>query len=60
MSDKIYGHIYLNVFIEKYDTVKDGADSVNGDSSPIVKCCKGKQKSAYGFKWIYEEDYQAN
>ena len=27
------------------------------DSSNIHKCCKGKQKTVGGFKWMYKEDY---
>ena len=25
---------------------------------PISECCKGKRKSAYGYKWMYLSDYQ--
>ncbi|AKQ08406.1 homing endonuclease [Bacillus phage PBC2] len=46
-----------NEFITEYDTSKQGADAVGGDNSPIIKCCKGKQKTAYGYKWMYKEDY---
>ena len=27
------------------------------EHSNICKCCNGKRKSAYGFKWCYKEDY---
>ena len=44
-------------FIEYFPTAKEGALSVNGDISTIIKCCKGKSKSHKGFKWVYEKDY---
>ena len=28
------------------------------DSGNVCKCCNGKQKSAYGFIWMYAEDYK--
>ena len=27
------------------------------DRSNITKCCKGKRKTAYGYKWMYLSDY---
>lgn len=44
-------------FIEKFDTAQQGADSVCGDRSGIIKCCKGKYKTHKGFKWVYADDY---
>lgn len=46
-------------FVDLYKSVKDGANSVNGDRGTITKCCQGKIKSAYGFIWKYENDYNA-
>lgn len=48
-----------NELVEKFNVAIDGAKSVNGDLSAIIKCCKGKRKTAYGFRWAYEEDYSA-
>lgn len=47
-------------FVSRHNTAKDGADSVNGDKSAIIKCCKGKAKTHKGYKWIYEEDYKGD
>jgi group I intron endonuclease len=44
-------------FIAVFPTITEGANRINGDASSITKCCKGKQKTAYGFKWMYEDDY---
>lgn len=32
--------------------------NLNLNTSGIGKCCRGKGKSAHGFKWMYEEDYK--
>jgi hypothetical protein len=44
--------------IAKYDTATLAGKAVNnnikGSSSGIGDCCKGKQKTAYGFCWKYE------
>jgi len=41
--------------------VWDSANQVknnNYDVSHIIKCCKGKQQTGYGFKWMYFEEYE--
>ena len=40
-------------YIGTFDSIKDASLSVNGLSTNIVKCLKGKIKSAYGYKWQY-------
>ena len=44
-------------YIKKWDTIKDFLieKNINLKSSAITKCCKGKRKSAYGYKWKYAE-----
>ena len=32
-------------------------DELGYASSYITRVCKGKSPAAYGFKWVYEEDY---
>lgn len=46
-------------FIFKHDSFKNAIESVtsHSNSGNIHKCCKGIIKSAYGYKWMYEEDY---
>ena len=45
------------IFVNKYTTGLEGALAVSGDLSAVIKCCRGKRKTAYGFRWTYEEDY---
>ena len=45
-------------FIARYDTLLEAKLSIDGDSSCISRCCKGKVKTHKGFKWMYEEDYE--
>jgi group I intron endonuclease len=37
--------------IAEYDTLDEAAQSTNSDNRTISKCCKGKGRSAGGFKW---------
>jgi group I intron endonuclease len=53
------------VLIKKYDCMRDASDELqkeldnyNINAVPhIGNCCKYKNKSAYGYIWMYEEDY---
>ena len=40
-------------YIETFNSFKEAGDSVGNDQafSNIASCCRGKRKSAYGFKW---------
>lgn len=38
-----------------YGKVQEGADDVNGDKSNIIACCRGRQKTAYGYYWEYSK-----
>ena len=40
-------------FVKKHNSIKEASDFVGGISTNIVKCAKGKIKSAYGYKWKY-------
>lgn len=40
----------------EFKTIKAAADYYGIDPSAITKCCKGKYKSAGGYKWAYKED----
>lgn len=42
-------------FIREWSSAKEVEDSLGYNHSNITNCCKGKLKSAYGFKWIYKE-----
>lgn len=43
-----------NIKIKTYNSIKEASNDVNGLSTNIVKCLKGKIKSAYGYQWKYE------
>lgn len=46
-----------NKFVSKYNSSKEAANA-NGfcSSSCITAVCKGRQNTAYGYKWIYEDN----
>ena len=44
--------------IHEYYSLTNAAECVNGDRSSIARCCKGKQNTAAGYKWMYYEDYE--
>lgn len=44
-------------FIKEWGSIRDGLLSLNkGVGDGIGACCRGKQKTAYGFKWNYKYD----
>lgn len=42
-----------NNFIKTWNSIADVKKTLNIDSGLIVRCCRGKKKSAGGFKWKY-------
>lgn len=44
-------------YVNEYDAVVDASRAIGSKASLISACCKGKAKTAYGFKWVYKEDY---
>lgn len=44
----------LNIF----DSTHDVERKLGYAHQNIVSCCSGKHEKAYGYKWIYEEDYK--
>lgn len=40
-------------FVRKWKSAKEVERELGFDQSSITKCCKGKQKTAYSFKWRY-------
>jgi group I intron endonuclease len=44
-------------FIKEWDGFIDIKYELNYDQSTIRKCCKGLQKTAYRFKWVYKAEY---
>lgn len=48
-----------NEFVAKYNTAIEAAREFGARwGTAIVACCKGKINKAYGFKWMYLEDYE--
>ncbi|MGJ7912617.1 NUMOD3 domain-containing DNA-binding protein [Neobacillus sp. LXY-1] len=47
-------------FVERFETIRDGAKSVNGKHSAVSRCCSEKGKSYKKFIWMYEDDYNEN
>lgn len=45
-----------NIFIKKYEKIKDAVNELNLDSGAITNCCQGKKyKSVGGYIWKYEK-----
>lgn len=45
-------------FIKVWGSISDASKAINKrDSSNIHQNCNNKTKSAYGYKWMYKEDY---
>jgi hypothetical protein len=40
-------------FINKFNSLREAAESINKDCKNISSCCRGKTLTAYGFKWRY-------
>lgn len=41
--------------LRRWDSIKECMLETGFDNSNIVKCCRNKMKSSYGFKWMYAE-----
>lgn len=44
-------------YVQTFDSVTEAAESVGKKTPLIIRSCKNPQVTAYGFKWMYEEDY---
>ena len=49
----------LGEFLNKFESPEDAAHDVNGSRNVISGCCRGRTKTAYGYIWVYEEDYDS-
>ena len=54
-SKKIY-QFRNGIFIKEYGSVSEAARVINGSQSHISNCALGKQKTAYGCIWSYDND----
>lgn len=57
MKKKIKQFTLQGEFINNFDSAADAAKAIgkNNGGSSIIKACRGKLKSAYGYKWSYAE-----
>ena len=44
-------------FIKEYDSATQASKELNILATSITKCCKGKQQTCSGYKWVYKSDY---
>lgn len=48
-----------NEFVKQYDKIIEAANEYGAKwGTAIVACCKGRLERAYGYKWMYLEDYE--
>lgn len=54
--------IQLNLeykIIAQWESIADASKSLNKkESSSISGCCKGRNKTAYGYRWMYRDQYE--
>jgi hypothetical protein len=43
--------------IKVFDTITQASESTNSNKGSIVSCCRGRYKTAGGYKWMYYDDY---
>lgn len=48
------------VLLCEYKSISEASQETGVPTSSICQCCKNKQKTAKGFKWMYKEDYENN
>ena len=41
-------------YINEFECIGDASRAINGDISAIIRVCKGKNKTAYGYIWKYK------
>lgn len=46
-----------NTYSGEYPSIRKASEDLGCDESAIVKCCRNKKKTHYGFKWKYKSDY---
>lgn len=55
ISKRVNQYDINNNYIKTWNCISDINREFGYDVSCIVKCCKGKNKTAYGYKWKYVE-----
>lgn len=54
LSKPINQYDLNDIFIKSWDSVKTASKELNICASNICRCCKGKSKTAGGYKWRYK------
>jgi hypothetical protein len=44
-----------NIYVKEWKGALDVRNTLGLNHSNITQCCKGNQKTAYGYKWIYKK-----
>jgi hypothetical protein len=57
---KIRQYTLDGIFIREWDKIKEASQCMGkpNDTSSITACCRGKQKTAFGFIWEYKKDFE--
>ena len=45
-------------FIKEFNSATTASEELNIKNTNICMCCKGKMKTAKGYKWVYKSDYK--
>lgn len=48
---------HTNKCIKTFNSITEAAKHLNRNHQGISKCCNHKKKSAYGYSWYFEEEY---
>ena len=54
LSKTVYQYTLDSKFIAEYPSTQEVERQLGYSSSNIRTCCRGKQKTAYGYKWTYK------
>lgn len=57
---KVIQYDKQNHIIKEWDYIIDAEKELNIDRSSIIRCCKGKVKTAGGFIWRYSNEIEQN
>lgn len=55
VTKKVYQYSKDGELIREWVSASEAARSLDGSRADISKCCKGQQKSAYGYLWSFEK-----
>lgn len=56
----IYQYTLDNEFVKEWESTLELKNILDYDNGTISKCCNGKRKTAYGYKWKFKSDVENN